>query len=83
VRSRRANTKDQQKRLGLFCEDRELLSGKIITGRTPSKKLHFYVSNNFGSLDGLCPRLYDRPDLALFQYIRDNLRDKYGLKVRG
>jgi hypothetical protein len=33
--------KDQQKRLGLFCKDRELLSGEIITGRTPSKKTSF------------------------------------------
>jgi hypothetical protein len=32
------------------------------------KNLHFYGGDNFGSLDGLCPRLYDRPDVSLFQY---------------
>ena len=29
---------------------------------------------NFGSLDGLCPRLYDRPDVSLFQYTRGQLK---------
>jgi hypothetical protein len=35
---------------------------------------------NFGSLDGICPRLYDRPDVALFQYTwgqsEGQIRDK-------
>ena len=29
---------------------------------------------NFGSLDCFCPRLYDRPDVALFQYTRGQLK---------
>ena len=43
--------------------------GEIITGRTPNTiNLHFYGGDNFGSLDGICTRLYDRPDVALFQH---------------
>jgi hypothetical protein len=38
------------------------------------KKLHFYVSDDFGSMDCFCPRLYDRPDVSLFQYTRGQIK---------